>query len=159
MYKLVSSAIVLGATLAHAGTQYGDQAEAMLYALRYAGVAPTIAKSAHTYQASGVECTEVLDREHYLSDYRCTVGKTELKDAAARSLWAALVGLRFQQKATTETTITIRAATVSCVVDPALGWEKIYGCTADSIPPNVEIKPKQVAPKDIVQPVKIEKQR
>jgi hypothetical protein len=158
MYKLVLPIVLLAANVANAGTVYGDKAESATYALRYAGVAPTVAKKVRTFAIADLDCKKTLDREGGLSEFHCTAGKADVKDAAAYGLWTALVNLGFQQKAIADVTIEIKATGGSCSLDAGAAYGKQFSCTSAELPSEVKITPKKLTPKDLVQPVKIEKQ-
>src|SRR5580704_10075670 len=150
--------MVASAGVAHAGTQHGDQAEGLTYALRYAGVTPTVANKLRTFQISAAECDETLDPGHDLSSYRCTLGKTQVTDAAAYALWTALVGIGYPQTPTGDVTVQIKVKAVSCVLDPSAAYDARFTCTTDVASKPGAISPKPAPVKDVVQPVKIEKQ-
>ena len=139
---------LLAGGAASAGTRTGDKAETLTYALHYAGSA----------KPASITCVETLDRDGGMSDYRCTLGTTEVKDAAAYLVFNAMAGLGFPQKVLTETTIQISGKNVSCVNAPAAKGDDRFACTGDEIHGDIKITPKKVPVKDIVQPVKIEKQ-
>ncbi len=158
MSKLVSSIVILASSVAAAGTLHGDKAATLTYALRYAGASPTTAKAVHTFQAASIDCTETLDRGGGMSDYRCTLGTIEVKDAAAYLLYTAVHAAGTPERPITETQIQVSSKHVSCVQDPAKGFDERFTCTGDGFIEPVTITPKKTTAKDIVQPVKIEKQ-
>jgi hypothetical protein len=160
MHTLVFLGSMLAASTVGAGTLHGAKAESLTYALRYAGAAPTVAKGARTFNVAAADCVRTLDPSSF-SEYRCTLGTTELKDAAAYLLYTAMTGAGFAETPVADTKIQTSGKSVSCVVDPAKGDEDRFACTADGLhvkPFEATIKPKKMLPKDIVQPVKIEKQ-
>jgi hypothetical protein len=154
--------IVLAAALVHsvagAGTLHGDKSENLTYALRYAGIKPTAVRGAYTFQVAAVDCIRVLDPAGNLSSYRCTIGTTEVKDAAAYLLYTAMTAVGFAETAIAETQIQVSGKNLSCTLDPAKPFEDRFACTSDRILDKPVIVPKKVKVKDTVQPVHIEKQ-
>lgn len=158
MTKLIVLAAVLVHGVAGAGTLRGDKAEHLTYALRYAGIKPATLKGARTFQLAAIDCIRTLDPAGNVSDYRCTLGTTELKDAAAYLLYASMTEAGFSETPIADNQIRMTGKNLSCTFDGAKAYDDRFTCTSDRFKPDVTITPKKATPKDLVQPVKIEKQ-
>jgi hypothetical protein len=157
MNKLVPLAIVLVSSTVNAGTVHGDQAMSLTYALRYAGVSSTSAKSVRTFKLAAAECTKTMGDGGNVDDFQCTVGTRHIKDVTAYVLYTAIRGAGFALSVTDDGKPRVSAKALTCVLDPSKVADEQYTCTADGIvakPP----APSGGKPGDIVQPVKIEKQ-
>ena len=163
MTKTIALAVMLVSGVASAGTVRGDTAKDLVEALRYAGVAPTVAKGIRTFHAGSLSCVLMLEHDVVLGDHACTVDKIELQHGAAYLLYRAMDAAGFQQQVVTDTHIQIAGTGLTCVVDEAKqDAEARFMCTGagfGSKPHDVVITPKKRKIKDIVQPVKIEKQQ
>jgi hypothetical protein len=158
MNKLILVLVASGG-IANAGTVHGDNAEGLTHVMRYAGIAPTVTKTARTFKLAAVECVRVLDPGGNLDDYQCTLGKIELKDLAAYALYTSLRSVGAAEKPVAETKIQVSDKNVSCVFDSAKGSDERFTCTSDGIvSPPATFTPKKKPVKEIVQPVKIERQ-
>lgn len=156
MKALVLVAALLGRT-AVAGTVHGDKAAALTQALRYAGVKPTTAKGTRTFHVAAISCLRMLEGDEVLGDHKCTLDKSEIKDVGAYVLYEAMSAAGLLQTVVTETHIKTVDANLTCMIDAT----KQVQCTSDGIqekPAEIKITPKKRKIKDIVQPVKIEKQ-
>lgn len=159
MNKLIFVVVAIGGA-ANAGTVQGYTAEPLTLVLRYSGITPTVAKTVHTFKLAAVECVRAIDPNgSNLDDYQCTLGKTELKDLAAYELYTSLNSLGVPVRPIAATKAQVADKNVSCVFDSSKGPEDRFLCTSDGIrPPPAPITAKKQPVKDIVQPVKIEKQ-
>ena len=153
MTKCWMVAIMLAAASpAFADNVKGDPAAVLVRALKYAGVKPsTPTKGERMFQADDIHCAGTLDTDKDLGDYKCTVDKRVIKDSAAYLLQMSLeiVGIKSTDANLQHTT---DAGGVLCFVDPTRSGGDKFRCTW-----GVVIRPK-TTPKDVVQPVKIEKQ-
>ena len=155
MMKLPLVGLVLASTTALAApptTATGDKAAQLVRALKYAGVKPTTAKGFRAFDTASIHCwssNEGTDEE--LGDYACTVDKLKIKDATAYLLQTALeaAGVESTDHMSQHTT---DAGGLTCHVDAAKQGGERFSCRW-----GVAITPKKPV-KEIVQPVKIEKQ-
>ena len=158
MIKALVIVIALLEGVGVAGTVHGEQATALTQALRFAGVKPTTAKGARTFHVAAVSCVRMLEGDVVLGDHACTVDKSEVKDANAYVLYQAMSAAGLPETVVTDTHIKIADANLTCVIDAT----KQIQCTSDGVqekPSDLKITPKKKPVKDIVQPVKIEKQK
>lgn len=157
MTKLLVVLLVLGSSVVRASPLNGEDARQLSTALKYAGVKPTVAKSAVTYRVGKIYCVVELGKDKALGEHTCTLDKTEVKDAAAYLLDLSIAGIGMVGRVETDTRISTTGTNLTCVVDPtAKRYDDGFVCTWDNMPPD-KITPKKKAVKDIVQPVKIEK--
>jgi fructose-specific component phosphotransferase system IIB-like protein len=155
MMKRCALGIVLLAASAHAQPPKvaGDKAAALTRALKYAGVkATTPVKGLREFTANDIHCgstREGTDQE--LGDYKCTIDKHDIKDAAAYLLQTTLeaAGAKSEDHMSQHTT----DAMVICAIDTTKTADEKYDCTF-----GVVIRAKAIKTKDLVQPVHIEKQ-
>ncbi|MBA2539918.1 MAG: hypothetical protein H0V17_09815 [Deltaproteobacteria bacterium] len=153
MIKLALWATLLAPAFAEAGPIDGDDAQHLAEALRYAGVKPTTVKTARTFHAATLSCT--IDLDNALNEYRCTVDRREIKDAPAYLLSQAMDGVVGFESRIKGDSITTSGTNVACIVDPnKKPLDARFECTWDKMKP---VPPKKPV-KDIVQPVKGEKQ-
>jgi len=153
MSKLSLWAVLLSSAFAEAGPIDGDDAQHFAEALRYAGVKPTTVKTARTFHASTLSCT--IDLDDALNEYHCTVDRREIKDAPAYLLSQVMDGVIGFESRIKGDSITTSGTNVTCIVDPnKKPLDARFECTWDKMKP---VAPKKRV-KDIVQPIKIEKQ-
>jgi len=157
MIKALAIVVALLEGAGVAGTVHGEPAAALTQALRYAGVKPTTAKGTRTFHVAAVSCLRMLEGDVVLGDHACTVDKNEVKDAGAYVLYQAMSAAGLPETVVTDTHIKIADANLTCVIDAA----RQVQCTSDGVQdkPDTKITPKKKPVKDIVQPVKIEKQK
>jgi hypothetical protein len=142
MKTIMILVVLLGSGLAFADAK-GDKATALSRALKYAGVKPTTTKTVRTFKVSSAHCwSSRAGTDEELGDYRCTLDKREVKDAAAFLLQEAMdaAGAPSDDHMSQHTSDAID---VSCVIDPGKTGDDRASCSWKV--------------KDIVQPVKIEK--
>jgi hypothetical protein len=157
MHKLVALAIVLVTSSAGASTVHGDQAMSLTYALRYAGVSSTSAKSVRTFKLATADCTKTIGDGANVDDFQCTLGTKHIKDVTAYLLYTAIRGAGFTLSVTDDGKPRVSAKALTCVLDPSKGADDQYTCAADGIVAK-PAAPSGGKPGDIVQPLRIEKQ-
>ncbi len=152
--------VVLAAGSAQAGTLHGDKAGALTQGLRYAGVKPATAKDTRTFRAATLECVRMLGTDNVLGDHKCTLDKAEIKDVAAYLLYTALMDAELPSMVMAPDDIHVKTANVVCVAKTTKDLDDRFQCTFEGggKPQPVQITPKKVKVKDVVQPIKIEKQ-
>ena len=162
MTKTIALAVLLTSAFASAGTVRGEKARDLVEAVRYAGVAPTAAKGVRTFHVGALSCVLMLEHDVVLGDHACTLDKIELQHGAAYLLYRAMDAAGFTQQVVTDTHLQMAGTGLTCVVDETKqDTEARFMCTGEgfnSKPRDVVITPKKRKIKDIVQPVKIEKQ-
>ncbi len=128
-------------------------------ALRYSGIKPASA-TAPKFRVASVACEWTFDKDPVLGDHACKLDKIQVKGVAAYLLYQTLVNAGAPTKQTTPTVVELSVTNLWCVVDPSQGMEQGSRCDWDGSKPRpVTITPKKRPVKDIVQPVKIEKQK
>jgi hypothetical protein len=113
-----------------ATTVKGDKAMSWARAVKYSSVKPTKDKTGvRTFKAKSIECwssKEATDEQ--LGDYKCTIDKRTVKDAAAFMLQTAMetAGVTSDDHMSQHTTT---ALSVSCTIDPAKTGDDRFACT------------------------------
>jgi hypothetical protein len=153
----VAILVALLANTTLAGTLHGDKATVLTQALRYAGIKPTVTHGTRTFRVATIDCVRMLENDTTLADHQCTVDKAAIKDAAAYLLYEAMEAGAFTQTPDTATHIKMATANLACSVDTSKQVQCTWDGAGGEPPPDV-IAPKKTKVKDIVQPVKIEKQ-
>ena len=162
MNKTIVLAVLLACGVASAGTVRGERAQELVEAVRYAGIVPATAKGVRTFHVGALSCLRMLEHDAVLGDHACTLDKIGVQQGAAYLLFRAMEGAGFTWRVVSDTHIEVAGTALTCVVDENKQDDDArFTCTADGLsskPQPVVITPKKRKIKDIVQPVKIEKQ-
>jgi hypothetical protein len=106
----------------------GDKATGLARALKYAGVKPATAKDVRTFSVANVRCNSTREgSDEQLGEYKCTLDKRDIKDAAAFLLQTELdaAGVVTSDGMSQHRT---NADAVKCTLDPSKTGEDRIDC-------------------------------